>query len=363
MLFVSGDHNHSNNSAKAEANLLESAAIENAKANPSIPPRTIIKDLATSMNIAGPYVTAQMANKETISRRIRAARSKQNARPALPKSVEDYFNLPDQFTLATDGTKFLACVDFVVQDKSKAFLLFISDHGKEVLKTYEVIQCDGTFSTTPDGFEQVYFICGCSPSGKLIPAGFSLLPNKSTATYEAMFTALNESVGNNLSHVKAFVVDFELAVHNVIRDKYPQASISGCIFHQRQALHRQIGFKGVGSLYNQCHSFQEAVALIYSLAFVPPEDVETIFYDVIMEFWEKHMDEWDKDYDAREGATLFARYYELNYIAKKERFKPKQDPIFPICTWNKFSSLAGDNGANDHYVPITNNSLEGFNSR
>ena len=50
LLFLSGDHNHPNNIAKDKANLWKSAAIGNAKTNPSNPLRTVIKDLVSSMN-------------------------------------------------------------------------------------------------------------------------------------------------------------------------------------------------------------------------------------------------------------------------------------------------------------------------
>ena len=50
--------------------------LSKARDNPSIPPRTVLKTLL--------------------------------ARPALPKTVKDLFNLPDAYTKGTDGAKFLA---------------------------------------------------------------------------------------------------------------------------------------------------------------------------------------------------------------------------------------------------------------
>ena len=55
---------------------LETTKLSKARDNPSIPPRTVLKTLL--------------------------------ARPALPKTVKDLFNLPDAYTKGTDGAKFLA---------------------------------------------------------------------------------------------------------------------------------------------------------------------------------------------------------------------------------------------------------------
>ena len=59
----------------------------------------------------------------------------------------------------------------------------------------------------------------------------------------------------------------------------------------RQSVHRKLGHKGVGALYNDSETFQEAIALFYSLAFVPEADVENVFYDVIMPSNQIRMDE------------------------------------------------------------------------
>ena len=234
--FLSNNHNHSSNLAKNMAKSLESLAINKAKANPSVPTRTILKDLASDMNGAGSLVSVQMKNKSSLARIIRKERSNDQSRPAEPRSFEElYANIPEQYTMTTDKLPFLIAKEYVDDKQSQVMLIFMSDHGKNLLRNYKVIQCDGTFDTCPAPFDQIYFILACTPRGKAVPAVFCLLPNRTTATYTKMFQAIEDAVGTDLSHLQGIGLDFELAVHNVVKQKYKQAMLSGCLFHHRQA--------------------------------------------------------------------------------------------------------------------------------
>ena len=225
-----------------------------------------------------------------------------------------------------------------------------------ILKTFATIQVDGTFSTCPPPFGQIYFIFGCTPCGKAIPAGYALLPDRNQSTYEKLFSALKKLIGD-MSHIKYISVDFEAAVHNVVRSFLPTTIIFGCIFHLRQAVHRQITLKGLKSLYENSATIQEAMSLFYSLPFVPENEVKTVFFDVIMPFWDNHLDSWEQEFKVGEKVELFSHYLEKTYIVLKTRRLDK-DPLFPINTWNKFNSLTDT----DKAPPLTNNSVEAFNS-
>ena len=48
-------------------------------------------------------------------------------------------------------------------------------------------------------------------------------------------------------------------------------------------------------------------------------DVEDVFYEVIMEFCEEHMEDWDADFGQRQEIEEFWVYLELTYIVKKTR--------------------------------------------
>ena len=89
-------------------------------------------------------------------------------------------------------------------------------------------------------FGLIHFIFGCSPCGKAVPAGYVLLPDRNQTTYEKLISSL-KSLVKDVSHVKYVSVDFEVAVHNVLRSLLPDV-IFGSIFYtyMRQAIHRQI---------------------------------------------------------------------------------------------------------------------------
>jgi len=359
IISLSKNHNHNINHAKCSASAIEKKHISNAVANPDIPGRSVLVNLASEMNRSAPLVAANMSNKTTLVRKIRYERAKAEERPKVPKSAQEFFNLPDRYTKSSDGGDFLRSVKFVDKAETKVMLLFISQHGINVLKTCTTLQGDGTFSTCPDGFGQLYFLFGCTQSGKAIPAAFALLPNKAMETYVALFTAVKEAVGD-MRHVTHLCVDFETAVHTAFKKLFPTSAIIGCIFHMRQAVHRQLGHKGVGALYNDSETFQEAVALFYSLAFVPEADVENVFYDVIMPFWDQHLESWEEEFGAGECVENVGNYMETTYVVHKTR-KGTRPAMFPISTWNKHSALVAEIG--DSPLLLTNNSLEAFNSR
>ena len=61
---------------------------------------------------------------------------------------------------------------------------------------------------------------------------FALLPSKAEIVHKQFFTAVRHAVRNNDGNdPDGFLVDFETAAINGIRNILPQADISGCFFH------------------------------------------------------------------------------------------------------------------------------------
>ena len=78
------------------ANEIENAHLRNAVANPDIPTRSVLLNLASEMNRNAPIVAANMNDKATLARRIRYERAKAEERSKLPQSAQEYFSLPDK---------------------------------------------------------------------------------------------------------------------------------------------------------------------------------------------------------------------------------------------------------------------------
>jgi len=51
--------------------------------------------------------------------------------------------------------------------------------------------------------------------------------------------------------VAAFVVDFEAAVWDALRQEYPDATIKGCTFHFSQAIWRKVQDIGLARAYRE----------------------------------------------------------------------------------------------------------------
>ena len=106
------------------------------------------------------------------------------------------------------------------------------------------------------------------PEGLGIPCGFTLLPDKSTPTYELVFQALKDKVGPRME-LQYIIVDFELAVLSALGTIFPAIEVTGCLFHFRKAIWHNIGQMELQSLFHQDPEFQEWVYMLYSLCYVP----------------------------------------------------------------------------------------------
>jgi hypothetical protein len=69
-------------------------------------------------------------------------------------------------------------------------MVFASDTGIELLRRATTISVDGTFSSVPAPFIQLFILMASLPKGGSTPAAFGLLPNKNTQTYSHFFTII-----------------------------------------------------------------------------------------------------------------------------------------------------------------------------
>ena len=67
IISLSNNHNHNINHAKCSASAIEKKHISNAVANPDIPGRSVLVNLASEMNRSAPLVAANMSDSQTRS--------------------------------------------------------------------------------------------------------------------------------------------------------------------------------------------------------------------------------------------------------------------------------------------------------
>ena len=91
---------------------------------------------------------------------------------------------------------------------------------------------DGTFKTAPKPFMQVYINFSQMESGKVLPCGFSLLPNKDKETYQTLWSKVKTAVTDKKPN--SLVMDMEAASATAFRMVYGgegEIKITYCYFY------------------------------------------------------------------------------------------------------------------------------------
>jgi len=98
-----------------------------------------------------------------------------------------------------------------------------------------VLLADGTFSCRPLIYErgQLYSLHG--RVGDTYPSlAFALLPDKTTDTYDRLLHAIISLEELQDWRPEVVLLDFETAAHKAFQRAFPQARLSGCLFHFKQ---------------------------------------------------------------------------------------------------------------------------------
>ena len=129
------------------------------------------------------------------------------------------------------------------------------------------------------------------------------------------------------------IVDFKVAVHNVVHSVFPNATLHGCLFHYGQALYRKLQELGLSSnRYSDHDAIMKWFRLFIGVAFVPSAQVTTAFA-LIKEHYTPNC----------RVCTEFNLYFFNTWLTGS----------YPVPIWNQFHAE----------VPRTNNDCEGYNSR
>lgn len=116
-------------------------------------------------------------------------------------------------------------------------VLFFSQEMLANLNFNEIRSVDGTFSMVPPPYFQLFtisYIC----NHHVFPCVFALLKNKRETTYNTLYTILNNI--QIINPPRIIKTDFETASINALRSNFPNAHISGCLFHLSQAIQRKL---------------------------------------------------------------------------------------------------------------------------
>ena len=308
-----GTHSHDTEIMKKIAQKAVEEAIEDAKKNPTVTPRTLLSKVARELhaNPATKLAIQSLPRPKTFNRRVERSRQKTLNCPPIPHNWYD-MEIPDNLKVNSAGEAFII-LEQTFADGRKAFG-WCSPSCREVLNDSECWFGDGTFSCVDFTlFTQLFVITAKTGTGKTIPAAYFLLPNKENASYKAAFSSLAEL---GISGPKIFFADFELAIHKGFRDCYNAAKVVGCDVHFKRALRKNLGDHHLLSAYNNDARLQIFIRYLWSLSLIPPKDVVGAWTEFVIPSFPDDVDQEDWPNVTTEDVDDFLEYFEKNWIGR-----------------------------------------------
>ena len=142
---------------------------------------------------------------------------------------------------------------------------------------------DGTFTSNPDIFAQLYTI-HVKVNGEFVPQSWCLLPDKQAVTYTRLFQLMKQrAAGANLQMQPTCIhIDFEQAVVQAVRNEFLIES-TGCLFHFSQSVLRHLQQVGLQTAYNDNNAPAVRVWIrrLIGLPLVPPIRIDQAFRAIV----------------------------------------------------------------------------------
>ena len=129
------------------------------------------------------------------------------------------------------------------EDDPERILLFGTPKAVKCMSKYGHWLWNCTFDAAPDIFFQFGTSHVVIDEGFTVPTIYSVLPNKTEETYKRLLTIIKE-LGDDDIEPETFIVDFETAMVNAIKEEFPNTEIFCCQFHLSQNVYKQ-GLKKV----------------------------------------------------------------------------------------------------------------------
>jgi MULE transposase domain/FLYWCH zinc finger domain len=139
---------------------------------------------------------------------------------------------------------------------------------------------DGTFWTAPKNFYQLFIIHAPAHRNfrQAVPCVFALLTGKAQSDYNKMFEMLIKLADdfNFQFNFKIAISDFEFAIRNAYK-RYFDCTFMACSFHLKQSMIKLLGTLHLRTLYGVDATFQQDIHAIFSLSFVPGNEIKNYF--------------------------------------------------------------------------------------
>ncbi|CAM4946602.1 unnamed protein product [Rotaria socialis] len=197
--------------------------------------------------------------------------------PLLPKSCR--FDIPTLYNHTINVERFLL---YDKMRRNKRILIFATDDQLRVLFKAKHILMDGTFSSCPPFFDQVYTLHAIKFE-QSFPCVFALLTGRSSSIYKEMLQQLEEEAERlQMDFVpNQITTDFEKALVKPLREQFVGATHSSCYFHFTQAVYRAIQRVGLSTSYNNDNDIKHSCRKLMALALTPEPIIEDTYDELL----------------------------------------------------------------------------------
>jgi hypothetical protein len=151
--------------------------------------------------------------------------------PPLPPSRRD-IAIPHQLQVTQAGEQFL-----LEHGHNGDYLIFATADNLRRLCQADLVSMDGTFSTVPNMFRQL-FTLHAFENGHLLPLVYVLMAKKTSTMYQTVFASLKthcQQLGLTFAPTEV-LSDYESGLIAAVRSALPNSRHRGCLFHYSQVL-------------------------------------------------------------------------------------------------------------------------------
>jgi hypothetical protein len=220
-----GGHSHQSDQNEVAIREVKTRARKRARTETTPMPAIYSQEVATLAAL--PAAASNMPTYLSLSKTL--YRERRSQFPALPASRQTLV-IPQRFTETTSGERFL-----LKCGRNNKYLIFASNANLQKLCDAQNVSMDGTFSTVPPIYQQLFTVHAFFDN-RLLPLVYVLMAKKSTRAYVKVFKSLKSACSNmGLQLQPQFIMsDFETGLIPAIQQEFPTALHKGCHFHHCQ---------------------------------------------------------------------------------------------------------------------------------
>ncbi len=332
-------HKHENSDAFIEATKMKIVIKERATFSRGSTKQILVDSIEEISENA----RLEIGNLNALKRNIQ--RERQIGRPKNPDTLEE-LQIPTEWTTTgeEDGRPFLIYDNG--HEAEKRIIIFLTQESMHHLANTKTWFMDGTYSTAPALFEQLFVIR--APLGNsAISCVYAFLSGKTQEIYEEFFTELckkADQMGLDFNP-DITMTDFEKATINAINHTFgPAVQTKTCFFHLKQSTWRKLQNLGLSKKYKEDENTRIFCAMVNGLAFLPIDKVVDGM-------------KWLKDI-CHDDLKPFLDYFDATYVTGTKRRRGYIPPLFPPEKWNVYEATITDKDRTNNLCESWNNGFK-----